>query len=440
MKVMKKLVLAFCFTLIFVSAAWCIDPYQVNSECFGPKINGLQLGMKMPTLAHMVDFAMKADFIVKPIGLFLGDYFSKNFLQIDISLTKDNQLRFERIESTGIYRDTSAHEGGKKELRQLLSNLEKLGFSKASIAGEGGRNHWGWTIFTVDGVSRRITRLRFPRKVFKANALTDREFVQEFINAYNIPTMNPYSTALGTEWIYRNPSLGWEVTCGPVAVIVEPIVTQSAFNTEAGNRNNGNSVPSLLDDDDENESNEDEEKDVAVFFEFIDSFAPIADSIAKHQYDEQDIDKPMPHDDEFYEEDAESANDFPAVSSDDTKPLYLRMWHTDNYVLLREYQNESWTGNSSIISFWTKDPSMVFAHGIQVGVSATSLKNAFGNLLVESDNDYLLSLQNQTVVFYMKDNKVAAIAYDYYVTGEGQPTTQKMFELLQTHTQKLMRN
>jgi len=43
----KKFILALCVVLFAASAGWCIDPFKVNEGGFGPKIKGLQLGMKV---------------------------------------------------------------------------------------------------------------------------------------------------------------------------------------------------------------------------------------------------------------------------------------------------------------------------------------------------------------------------------------------------------
>ena len=46
-KVMKSFLLALCVVMFAATAGWCIDPFKVNEGGFGPKIKGLQLGMKL---------------------------------------------------------------------------------------------------------------------------------------------------------------------------------------------------------------------------------------------------------------------------------------------------------------------------------------------------------------------------------------------------------
>ena len=43
----KRVLLALCFVLIVATAGWCIDPFKANKGGFGPKIKGLQLGMRL---------------------------------------------------------------------------------------------------------------------------------------------------------------------------------------------------------------------------------------------------------------------------------------------------------------------------------------------------------------------------------------------------------
>ncbi len=44
---MKRFLLALFVVLLVATVGWCIDPYKVNEGGFGPKIKGLQLGMKL---------------------------------------------------------------------------------------------------------------------------------------------------------------------------------------------------------------------------------------------------------------------------------------------------------------------------------------------------------------------------------------------------------
>ena len=74
---------------------------------------------------------------------------------------------------------------------------------------------------------------------FGAGEMSDREFLQEFVNAYHIPNIKPgreenlFTRGYHNEWSYRDLSQGWGVTYsdefgGHISLI--PIVTQSKFD------------------------------------------------------------------------------------------------------------------------------------------------------------------------------------------------------------------
>ena len=460
MKIIKKLALAFCFVLMFSSSAWCINPFQVNPDGFGPKIKGLQLGMRLntPSLAHLVDFALKTDFIRVPFVLYINvnnegtivnPLPDADFCGIKISLTNDKRLAFEVIFAKGAWKTWLQSKGTKKELLGLLSAIEKRGFIDASI-GHGNRMSLApFSNFIIDWGSKRITRFAFEKRDFQANALTDREFLQAFINAYHIPEMNP-EQGYGSSviWRYRNPSQGWEVKCDPEdnilfqteAVVVSPIITQSTFDIEANSGNN-RAVESLLDDDDAPDSNvgDDADKEFIIFSEFTESIRKQTEKISKEKYTAQDVARlfaPVDEEEEEYDDNNSG--------SESSEVFHMRAWQGKDYVLIQDY-NEAWTmGNP--VSFWTADPEMVFFDGIKVGSSVKALEKSLGNLAKdnqfeddEGNKYYFVSLQNQSVVFHLdnKAEKVVAIAYDYWIVGIGQPMTEKMWNIRKPYLDRL---
>ncbi len=54
LKFSVRFLISLCVVLCFASAAFCIDPYKVNRDGFGPKIKGLQLGMRKEALLNYV--------------------------------------------------------------------------------------------------------------------------------------------------------------------------------------------------------------------------------------------------------------------------------------------------------------------------------------------------------------------------------------------------
>ncbi len=55
MKFAKRFLAALCLVLCVASVGWCIDPFKANKGGFGPKIKGIQLGMKM-SLADLLSY------------------------------------------------------------------------------------------------------------------------------------------------------------------------------------------------------------------------------------------------------------------------------------------------------------------------------------------------------------------------------------------------
>ncbi|MBR2208134.1 MAG: hypothetical protein IJ859_04915 [Synergistaceae bacterium] len=85
--------------------------------------------------------------------------------------------------------------------------------------------------YGADGIyvddEKRIIRLRFTQENFGARGMDVLEFLQEFVNAYNIPGMK--REVMG--WRHRNVSEGWEIFCGTNGWIrVEPIITEPKFD------------------------------------------------------------------------------------------------------------------------------------------------------------------------------------------------------------------
>ena len=70
----KKFLLAFCFVLCFASAGWCFDPFKVNEGGFGPKIKGLQLGMKFTGDMPEKNIALREDGRIRRLAFEKEDF------------------------------------------------------------------------------------------------------------------------------------------------------------------------------------------------------------------------------------------------------------------------------------------------------------------------------------------------------------------------------
>ena len=145
--IVKRVLLALCLVLIVATAGWCIDPFKANKGGFGPKIKGLQLGMKL--------------------------------------------------------------DGARVGASGGILNYEAYG---------------AYAIFVND--ERRINRILFKQEDFGAQGMNHREFVQEFMNAYDIPKMEGTSSVCR----YRNLSEGWEVEYSFGDIEVKAISTEPKFD------------------------------------------------------------------------------------------------------------------------------------------------------------------------------------------------------------------
>ena len=82
--------------------------------------------------------------------------------------------------------------------------------------------------------SGRISKLTFYTDIFGANGLTDEEFLQSFMNAYDIPRMDFKGN---NKWEYRNPSQGWQISYSggggwlfSNSIELIPIITNTSFD------------------------------------------------------------------------------------------------------------------------------------------------------------------------------------------------------------------
>ena len=75
--------------------------------------------------------------------------------------------------------------------------------------------------------------------MFRAGALTVKEFIQMFIEAYNIPEVTRDPNKHYQSWQYRNLSEGWEIEMaafningleGMQGIEIRAIVSEAAFN------------------------------------------------------------------------------------------------------------------------------------------------------------------------------------------------------------------
>ena len=119
MRKRRNWLMALLLVLSLASEAFCIDPFKVNENGFGPKIKGLQLGQKMSLLDIVV---WRIQFKGLPFILKLQDL-EGNYISIEF-LGKEMELADFKIRTaTGGFQDLKSQIW---ELDDLLSKLEEF--------------------------------------------------------------------------------------------------------------------------------------------------------------------------------------------------------------------------------------------------------------------------------------------------------------------------
>lgn len=225
---MKKLYIAFFLVFCFATASYAVDPFKANRGGFGPVIKGIQLGSRV-SLLELV--ALGIDFQTWPfkLNIFESD---KSYLRINFEGNGRELKSFEIKESKGSF---SFYENQSWKLGDLLGEVEKRGGILAVNL-----ETRGLLIMLCDLTPEgRIKRCRMGASMFRAGALTVKEFIQMFIEAYNIPEVTRDPNKHYQSWQYRNLSEGWEIEMaafningleGMQGIEIRAIVSEAAFN------------------------------------------------------------------------------------------------------------------------------------------------------------------------------------------------------------------
>lgn len=234
----KKFLLALCMVLCVASAGWCIDPYAVNPDGFGPKIKGLQLGMKRQPWEYL---SWGINNFGLPFTMKFTEYSYSLASYIKIKITgeiveqqhKEYDFKYEILGISGKFKEL---ESQNLPLYDLLTKIEEIAPIEELLF---------YTVHTGDLLADiyfqengRIKQLTFPSRAFGAESLTGREFAQAIIDNYHIGGMD----GIKNGWERREVSQGWQIkieqlynpygsyVISPFYLYLLPIITKSSFN------------------------------------------------------------------------------------------------------------------------------------------------------------------------------------------------------------------
>ena len=215
LKFSVRFLISLCVVLCFASAAFCIDPYKVNRDGFGPKIKGLQLGMRKEALLNYVLWGINN--VSLPFTLHMGGKNSR----IDIKFTGEvigQELKDFNFEITNC---SGSYEGFKNlSLDDLMTKIEEVDPVKEIYCN-------GISMIIYFNNMGRISHLYFTASIFGANSMTPREFAEAIVAAYGIPGMDSVAKDC---WRHRELSQGWQIDVNRNIVEITPIITENKFN------------------------------------------------------------------------------------------------------------------------------------------------------------------------------------------------------------------
>ncbi len=123
---------------------------------------------------------------------------------------------------------------------------------------------------------------------------------------------------------------------------------------------------------------------------------------------------------------------------DGDETVYQRAWYDDHYVLIRKYNDKTWS-KSYVSHFWTDSDALTFSRGIKVGSSIDDVKAFFGRRHLfqkEASRKYYVYQFEESdapggvLFFSVRNNTVTSIGY--YSNGEN--TTSKMHFLFELYS------
>lgn len=179
------------------------DRHEDNKDGFGPKVAGVQLGMKM-TLRDIISW--RAGLRGFPFTLEVNSKVKGKKLpatgSISILFTGNDEYSFEVTNATkGFYR----FKNEKMRLSDLLAEIERAGIATITLRGENVRVKENCVLFDD---RQRISSIHLRKSDFGWGSMTHERFVELLTKTYNLPKMR----RRGSTWRYSNDAEGWQIS------------------------------------------------------------------------------------------------------------------------------------------------------------------------------------------------------------------------------------
>ena len=222
LKTVKSFFIACCLVFCLTSAAFCIDPYAVYKDGFGPKIKGLQLGMKK-SLQDYVSWGINNKGLPFYLEITGSNGYALIYFTGEVTAQRLKNFSFKVPKITGLY---SELKNQSLALEDFLNSLEKISpIEKLAYKLSERQEKFPTELsFNENG---RINAICLNKSIFGADSLTVSKFVEAIVTAYNIPSINNINRVL---WWYKEPSEGWEITIDRYELNLKPIINHTAFN------------------------------------------------------------------------------------------------------------------------------------------------------------------------------------------------------------------
>lgn len=179
--------------------AFSADLSGVNNGGFGPKIAGVQLGMRM-TLSDIIKW--RAGLLGFPFTVEVNDR-STSAGSISIRFTGNDGL-LTGFEITKATRELYRLKNERPELSELLDEIEKTGIETVTLRGANDIARDNSLVFDDE---LRISSIHLRKNELGGASMSHERFVEFLTETYKLPRM----TRGGESWRYVNETDGWQL-------------------------------------------------------------------------------------------------------------------------------------------------------------------------------------------------------------------------------------